>query len=75
MTDKVSVEVVRRVYDDSEGAFIEVGPGQDGFGVEIRTTEKASREYFGEVQLCLSAALAAQVGAALIAASKEGEPA
>lgn len=52
---KSSVNHIIRVYDDSEGTFIEIGPDGDGLGgIEVRTVDKNSREFFGEFRIVLS---------------------
>lgn len=73
--EKVSTEVVRRVFDDNEGVFIEVGPDCDGLGcVEVRTTNKECQDYFGEAKLTMSPAIARLLGEALIKAADEALP-
>lgn len=69
----VSTEIVRRVYNDEEGVFLEVGPGPDGFGVAVETTTDASHAWFGRLNFHMSCAMAEKLGEALIAASKECE--
>ena len=75
MGDKVSTEIIRRVYDDSEGTFIEVGPDGDGLDcVEVRTTDKESRDYWGAILFSMPKPMARALGEALIAASKDEAP-
>jgi len=46
------IEVVRKVYVDKEDVSIDVGPCPDFPGsVIIRTTDSASKEWFGEVRI------------------------
>lgn len=72
--DKVSTEIVRRVYDDGEGVFVQVGPDGDGTGcVSIATTDKASREWFGEFSVSFRPEIARAIGHAMIAAADEAE--
>jgi hypothetical protein len=74
MSEKVSVEVLRRVFDDKEGVFLEIGPDGDGLGcVEIRTTTDASRDWWGPVRISLGKEFAAKLAEALAAAAKEAE--
>jgi hypothetical protein len=63
--------VVREVYEDGGKHYIEVGPGRDGFGVEIRTVGEKNAEYYGPIRLCLPKEMAAKVGRALIDCSDE----
>lgn len=70
----VSTEIARRVYNDDEGVFLEVGPGPDGFGVSVAATTEESKKWFGSIRIdYLSCAMASKLGEALIAASKECE--
>lgn len=69
----VSTEVVRRVYDDTSGAYIEVGPGADGFGVELRTVGGENITHFGPLRLCVDGEFAVALGNAMIAAAKDAE--
>jgi hypothetical protein len=66
------LEVIRRVYEqDSDGAFIEVGPDGEGHGcVEIRT-EGLSAKWFGNIRLLMRPSTAGLLGQALIAAADE----
>ncbi len=52
---KYSTEVVWRIYNNTEGAYIEIGPDSDGLGViELRNgSTKASAEYFGEFRVSI----------------------
>ena len=68
---KFSTEVVRRVFDDAHGVFIEVGPDSDGLSlVEIRTSGK-SAEFFGELRLVLQPEMARLLADALEAAADD----
>lgn len=49
----MSIEVIRRVYDDTEGVFIEIAPGDDGYGISIRTKDKESVDFFGKIDFFL----------------------
>jgi len=55
--DRVSTELILRVYNDDEGVHVEVGPGEEGCNVEIRTTDESSKKWFGDVQLVVSKAM------------------
>lgn len=48
----VTTEVIRRVYDNDNGVFIEIGPDLDGLGcVELRTVGKESTDYYGKFNI------------------------
>jgi hypothetical protein len=68
-----SQEVVRRIYDDSEGVFIEVGPDGDGLGgIEIRTTNAESKEFYGDIRCSIhSKEQAILIGKAILAAAED----
>lgn len=54
-----SLEVLRRVYDDDSGAYIEVGPDRDGLDlVEVRTTTKDTVMHPKQARLLAKALLA-----------------
>lgn len=55
MEHKTTMETIRRLYDDVEGVYVEVGPDSDGLGmVQISTPDKKSKEWFGDIRLVLS---------------------
>ena len=66
----ISTDVIRRIYDNNDGRYVEVGPDGDGLGVEIRTTGE-NIEYFGKINLTLSAEMAKELGRALMLAADE----
>lgn len=68
-----TVEVVRRVFDDDHGVYIEVGPDGDGLGgIEIRTVDKDSKEYYGDVRISFhSKAQAILMGNAILEAAED----
>lgn len=68
---KYSTDVLRRVFDNTEGACIEVGPDNDGLGVTICTPDSRSVAYFGVLRITVAPEFARQLGEALIAAAKE----
>lgn len=72
---KPFVEHVFRVYDlNGDGAFLEVGTDGDGLDmVEIRTTDKTSKEWFGEHRLSIDKDTARALGETLIKAANELE--
>lgn len=70
--EKTSVEVIRRVFNDDEGVFIEVGPDSEGLSlIEIRTTEPKSVEWYGKIRLPMSRELALKLGQTLVAAATD----
>lgn len=74
MNDKFSTEVVRRVFDDSEGACIEIGPDTDSLNlVQMRTVGKENEEYWGRFSLTFPPKMALQIAKALIAAAEEAD--
>lgn len=49
-----SIETIRRVYDDNEGVYIEIGPDGDSLGgIEIRTTTEESKQFYGDFRVGL----------------------
>lgn len=49
-----SIETVRRIYDDVEGVFIEIGPDGDALGgIEIRTVNQKSKDFYGDFRVGL----------------------
>lgn len=69
----VSLDTFRRVYDDTTGHYIEVGPDADALGlVEIRTeTTKENAEYWGAVRLAIPPEIALQLAEALKRCAEE----
>lgn len=51
----VTVEKSLRVYNDRQGVSILVCVHRDGpeFGIECKTTDQASKDWFGEVSLAV----------------------
>lgn len=68
-----SQEVVRRICDDEEGVYIEVGPDGDGLGgIEIRTTTPESKTFYGEIRCSIySKEQAILIGKAILAAAED----
>jgi hypothetical protein len=70
--DRVSLETIRRVYDDDRGTYIEVGPDADSLGcVEIRTTTPENVEYWGSVRLTINKAFALKLAEAIRRCAEE----
>lgn len=72
MSNKYSVETIKRIYDDSSGHFIEVSPSADfpGEWLVIHTTDVESKAHFGDVCLCLPKEVTKLLGEVLIELSK-----
>lgn len=70
-----SHEVFHRIYDDSEGRYIQVGPDPDSLGlVEINTAAtKENAEYWGDCRVTVPPAMARLIGQALNKAADEVE--
>jgi hypothetical protein len=66
-------ELIRRIYPESaDGAHFEVGPWPDAPDcVELRTVDKKSIDYFGQINISMAPDVAKAVGEALIAAAAE----
>ena len=72
MKDSYTLETIKRVYDDSNGVYIEISLDPDtGTAISIRTTDKGSKEYFGEIDLTLQRGMAKLLGEALITMSQD----
>lgn len=70
---KHSLEVVRRVYDDDDGVFIEIGPDRDGLNLIELSTSGESQKHYGPLRLCLNPAQARLIAKSLAAAADESE--
>jgi hypothetical protein len=69
---RYTTDVIRRVFDDDHGYWLEVGPDADGLGcVELRCVGDDNIGYWGALRLSMPAGFAAKIGEALIAASEE----
>ncbi len=66
----ITIETIQRVFLDDEGVYLEVGPGGDGFGVEVRTVDQDSSDWFGEVRLFMSKEFCVELGKVLIKAGE-----
>jgi hypothetical protein len=68
----MSTDVIRRVFDDQEKCFLEIGPWSDAPAcVELRTVPgKYSEENWGRISIVMSPMMAAEIGQALLAAAK-----
>lgn len=65
------IEVVYKIFNNADGAYLEVGPDSDGLGcVELRVPEK-QEHYFGKVRLAVSPELARLIGQAMIKAADD----
>jgi hypothetical protein len=72
--ERVSLETIRRVYDDDNGCFIEVGPDSDSLGcVEIRTTGEKNKGHWGEIRFAVPKQFALQLAEAIRRCAEEAE--
>lgn len=67
-----STDAIYRIWDDDQGACIEVGPDADGIALEIRNgADETSRRWYGEFRLPIgSIELAQSVAAAILKAAE-----
>ena len=66
-----STEIIRRVYDDTEGVFIQIGPDPDCPDyLFISVPDVKSQEWFGNLRLTGSKEFMSELGKALLEASK-----
>lgn len=62
----VEIETIKRVYINNNGVFIEIAPDTDvGTAIEIRTTNEASEQWFGQIRLVLDKEFALKLAQAL----------
>jgi hypothetical protein len=73
MSANYATEIVRRVFDNDEGAAVTIGPSGDFPGNVRLHTEPQYQEYFGKVDIDLPAAMMRKIGEALIACAAEEE--
>lgn len=73
MTKEYETEVIRRVYDNSCGEAVTVGPSADFPGNVMLYTEKQHKEYFGDIRLDLPAEQMRKIAEALLAACDEAK--
>lgn len=66
-----STEIIRRVYEDEVGAFIQVGPDGDcpDF-VCVSTPDEKSKEWFGSIRLTGNKQLMSELAKAILEACK-----
>ena len=64
-----NVETLHRVHLPSEGVFLEIGDYSPAPEVlELRATDKTSKEWFGDISLTLQPEFAIGLGNALVSA-------
>lgn len=69
-----SIEVVRNVYDDDEGVFLQISPDPDtGSWVQISTVDKSSIEHWGDVRLTINPVFARKLAEGILATVDELE--
>lgn len=70
----VTTDVVRKVYIDSEGVCIKVGPDGDALGlVDIRVGDEESAEYFGNCNITVDTRFARALASAILNCCEELE--
>ena len=70
----ITTEVVRNIYNDDNGAFVSVSPAPDeGCGVQLRTIDKRSQEWYGTFNFSLPSNLAREVAKAILKAADEAD--
>lgn len=74
MGERSSIEVVRRVFDDKDGYWLEVAGDADGLGcVRICAANADMKEYWGGIDFTMPPDFARKLGEALIACALEQE--
>ena len=64
-----NVETIYRVHKPFEGVYLEIGDVEDASEyLELRTTRKEDKTWFGDLALTLDPAFAIQLGNALVSA-------
>lgn len=72
MTDKFDFEPIVRLHEPHERVCLEVGEDPDIEGlVQLRTPDKESKTYYGEIRLTVSSDKARQLAAALISVANQ----
>lgn len=72
MTDKFQFEPIIRLREPNEGVCIEVGEDPDLEGlVQLRTPDRESKLYYGEIRLTVSPNKARQLAEALISVANQ----
>lgn len=67
MSNQFDIETIIRLHEPMEYAYLEIGEDPDiPRIVQLRTPNKESVEYYGDINLSLSPEKARQLGAALI---------
>lgn len=67
-----TTEIVRNIWDDSEGVALTVGPDGDSLGlIELRTHDEKAAEYYGKVRLTMKPEQAVKIGQALLDAAQD----
>ena len=72
MEKRFQTDVVRKIWENQEGVYLEVAPDDDGLEcVVLRTVDEASKNYYGDINLMIPKELALLLGQALIDATKD----
>jgi hypothetical protein len=71
---KFSTEVVRKIWDDEDGVYVQVGPDGDSLDlVELRTVDETSEQFYGKIRFVMHPIQAREVAAAILACADEME--
>jgi hypothetical protein len=72
---RYSMETVRRIYDDEEGVYLQVGSCQDGNPgvVALCTSDTKSAEWYGRFYLGINPEQARLLAVAILARADEAE--
>lgn len=69
---KASTEILRRVHDESEAVFLEIGENGDSPEfLELRTTNENNIKWYGNVSIMMSPDFAIELGSAILNAGIE----
>lgn len=69
-----TTEVVRRIYHDYEGVFLEVSLDADSLNlVRIHTANRINEDWFGKIDLTMDPVFARSLAHAILACADEAE--
>lgn len=72
MPQTFTLETFRRIYDDEEGVYPQVGPDGDSLGlVELRVPDAESQKFYGDIRIAFHPDQARRLAEALIAAADD----
>lgn len=74
MDEDYEIEIIRRVFDNSDGVSLVIGQDPDGLGsIHIRTEDSASKQRFGDVDIFLTTKMARLLAEAIYSCAGELE--